>query len=98
MRTAPSPVNQRRTTRGKATAAAKKRAKKKVKEDVEYEDTSGDEYTAFAKNIRSIRGSEGSKPPIGSFELRAQQFTVVSRRFGRGWLNMGNATLAGNVQ
>lgn len=71
-----SPVKKRK---GKSTAAAKAKAKKKAKEDGDYEGSSGDEYTAISKNLRSV-GSD-PKPPVGSFEECARcekQFTVVT--------------------
>ncbi|KAG6333302.1 hypothetical protein ID866_5789 [Astraeus odoratus] len=75
-----------RTSKGKTTAATKARAKKKAKEDGDYEGTSEDEYTALSKRMRSLSGTSGSKPPVGSFEKCAKcekQFTVTKYTIAR---------------
>ncbi|KAG2363065.1 RNI-like protein [Suillus spraguei] len=74
-----SPVKKRKSTKGRATAAAKVKAKKKAKDDGDYEGTSEDEYRAISKNLWSV-GGNGPKPPAGSFETCARcekQFTVT---------------------
>ncbi|OAX34998.1 RNI-like protein [Rhizopogon vinicolor AM-OR11-026] len=75
-----SPAKKRKGTKGRATAAAKAKAKKKAKENEDYEGSSEDEYRAVSKNIWSMGGNGGTKPPVGSFENCAKcekQFTVT---------------------
>lgn len=75
-----SPVKKRKGTNGRATAATKAKAKKKAKDDGEYEGSSEDEYRAISKNLWSVGGNGVPKPPAGSFETCARcekQFTVV---------------------
>ncbi|OJA08941.1 hypothetical protein AZE42_07502 [Rhizopogon vesiculosus] len=75
-----SPAKKRKSTKGRATAVAKAKAKKKAKEDGDYEGSSEDEYTAVSKNLWSMGGNGGPKPPVGSFENCAKcekQFTVT---------------------
>ncbi|KAG2118288.1 RNI-like protein [Suillus cothurnatus] len=75
-----SPVKKRKSTKGRATPAAKAKAKKKAKDDGEYEGSSEDEYRAMSKNLWSVGGNGSPKPPPGSFETCARcekQFTVT---------------------
>ncbi|KAG1884673.1 RNI-like protein [Suillus subluteus] len=75
-----SPVKKRKSTKGRATPAAKSKAKKKAKDDGEYEGSSEDEYRAKPKNLWSVGGNGSPKPPVGSFETCARcekQFTVT---------------------
>lgn len=75
-----SPVKKRKGTKGRATPAAKAKAKKKAKDDGEYEGSSEDEYRAMSKNLWSVGGNGSPKPPPGSFETCARcekQFTVT---------------------
>jgi len=81
-----SPAKKRKNTKGRASAAAKAKAKKKAKEDGDYEGSSEDEYKAVSKNLWSMGGNGGPKPPAGSFEKCARcekQFTVVCSLFLR---------------
>ncbi|KAG2148764.1 RNI-like protein [Suillus clintonianus] len=75
-----SPVKKRKSTKGRATVAAKSKAKKKAKDDGEYEGSSEDEYRAMSKNLWSMGGDGSPKPPAGSFKTCARcekQFTVT---------------------
>ncbi|KAI6129766.1 RNI-like protein [Pisolithus croceorrhizus] len=75
-----SPVKKTRTSKRKVTAAAKARARKKAKEDGDYQSSSDDEYTALSKGMRTMGATGNSKPPVGSFESCAKctkQFTVT---------------------
>ncbi|KAG1805785.1 uncharacterized protein BJ212DRAFT_1390239 [Suillus subaureus] len=75
-----SPVKKRKSTKGRATPAAKAKAKKKAKDDGECEGSSEDEYRAMSKNLWSAGGNGSPKPPAGSFETCARcekQFTVT---------------------
>jgi len=81
----------RKSTKGRATAAAKAKAKKKAKDDGDYEGSSEDEYKAVSKNLWSMGGNGGPKPPVGSFENCARcekQFTVVRLFFSDSTKNM----------
>lgn len=76
-----SPVKKRGGRKGKNTAAAKAKAKKKAKEATDYQGSSEDEYRAASNRLWSMGGNSDPKPPIGSFETCARcekQFTVVS--------------------